>query len=482
MTAPVIVLFRRDLRLDDNPALSAACRSGAAVFPVYVMEEGPGLTEGSAARWWLHHSLASLHRALASHGLSLHLARGDTCKVVPALVSRIGARRVFWNRRYEPAGVACDTRLKALLGELGVDARSMEGNLLHDPLVIRNKQGTPFQVFTPFWRHCLDQEVGSPVPFIFPCPEPGAGIERIPGLCLEDLQLLPTIPWADRFQEAGEPGEEGALRRVRRFLLSQVSEYDQSRDVPSLDGTSRLSAHLHFGEIGVRRLNEMLREPSRESGIFPSGKGQERFLAELGWRDFAAHLLFHYPHTLEHPLREQFVRFPWRADPGGRLFTAWTRGRTGYPIVDAGMRQLWATGWMHNRVRMVVASFLVKHLRLKWQDGAQWFMDTLVDADPASNTLGWQWAAGCGADAAPYFRIFNPILQGEKFDAQGDYVRTWVPELSRLPGKYVHKPWTAPSLILAQARVVLGRDYPLPVVDHAQARSEALQALASLKD
>jgi len=445
------------------------------------MEDGPGLSEGAAARWWLHYSLDGLRGALSSHGMSLHLARGDSCKVVPELVSGVGARGVFWNRRYDPAGVACDTRLKALLRGMGVDARSLDANLLHDPLEIRNRQGTPFQVFTPFWRHCLDQEVGKPEPFEPPTLALTADFSRVPGVSLEDLQLLPSIPWAARFGEAGEPGEAGALRRASRFILSQVSGYDESRDVPSLDGTSRLSAHLHFGEVGVRRLNQMLREPSRESGVFPAGKGQERYLAELGWRDFAAHLLFHFPHTLDQPLRAQFSRFPWRADPGDRLFKAWTRGRTGYPIVDAGMRQLWATGWMHNRVRMVVASFLVKHLRLSWQLGAQWFMDTLVDADPASNTLGWQWAAGCGADAAPYFRIFNPVLQGEKFDMRGDYVRAWVPELARLPDKYIHKPWTAPALIQDHARVVLGRDYPLPVVDHSQARAEALQALSQLK-
>jgi deoxyribodipyrimidine photo-lyase len=277
------------------------------------------------------------------------------------------------------------------------------------------------------------------------------------------------------------PGEAGARERLAGFLRGPVSGYGETRDLPSVEGVSRLSPHLHFGEIGPRQVWAAAAELGRTRGIFPANAGVAKFLAEVGWREFAHHLMYHFPQTPEQPLRSEFARFPWRADPGGHLLKAWQRGRTGYPIVDAGMRQLWATGWMHNRVRMIVASFLVKHLRLSWTHGARWFWDTLVDADLASNTLGWQWSAGCGADAAPYFRIFAPVLQGEKFDAEGAYVRHWCPELARVPARFVHQPWTAPETVLAAAGVQLGKSYPRPVVDHAEARAEALRAFQSLR-
>ena len=295
-------------------------------------------------------------------------------------------------------------------------------------------------------------------------------------LALAELSLLPRLSWAAGFAGVWSPGEAGAVRQAKRFIARDMEGYAAGRDRPDREGTSRLSPHLHFGEISPRQIWSAIRAASKESGVFPPNRGGAVFLAEIGWREFAHHLLWHFPRTPESPLREKFERFPWAEDPGGRLLRAWQKGQTGYPIVDAGMRQLWATGWMHNRVRMVVGSFLVKHLRLPWQEGAAWFWDTLVDADLANNTLGWQWSAGCGADAAPYFRIFAPVRQGERFDPEGDYVRRWVPELAGLSAPFVHAPWEAPPLILAAAGVRLGETYPRPVVDHATARNEALAA------
>jgi deoxyribodipyrimidine photo-lyase len=293
------------------------------------------------------------------------------------------------------------------------------------------------------------------------------------------LALLPRLGWAEGFAERWQPGEAGALKRLKHFSARAMASYAEQRNFPEVDGTSALSPHLHFGEIGPRQIWAAVRAQSKESGIFPASRGAQVFLSEVGWREFAGHLLYHFPQTPAAPLREEFAAFPWVKSK--TLLRAWQKGLTGYPIVDAGMRQLWRTGWMHNRVRMIVASFLVKHLRISWEEGAAWFWDTLVDADLASNTFGWQWSAGCGADAAPYFRIFNPILQGKKFDPDGGYVRRWVPELDRLPSDFIHEPWTAPPLVLAAAGVTLGENYPAPVVAHGAAREAALAGFKSLR-
>lgn len=479
--SPTLLWFRQDLRLQDNPALGAAIERGGAILPVYILDESGegGWPLGGASRWWLHGSLAALDQALRGRGLRLILARGESGSVLRSLLAETGAGAVFWNRRYEPASIARDSAIKSELGARGIDARSFNASLLFEPQTIANKQGRPFQVFTPFWRHCLTLPVSRPVhgrDGAWPAPE------RWPvSLPLEALALRPAIPWDRGFTSVWTPGEAGARERLTGFLRGPVSDYGETRDLPSVEGVSRLSPHLHFGEIGPRQVWAAAADLGRERGIFPANAGVAKFLAEVGWREFAHHLVYHFPQTPEQPLRAEFARFPWRDDPGGRLLKAWQRGRTGYPIVDAGMRQLWATGWMHNRVRMIVASFLVKHLRLSWTHGARWFWDTLVDADLASNTLGWQWSAGCGADAAPYFRIFAPVLQGEKFDAEGAYVRRWCPELARLPARFLHQPWTAPESVLAAAGVALGKSYPRPVVDHAEARAEALRAFQSLR-
>jgi len=478
---PSLLWFRQDLRLQDNPALLAAATRGAAVIPVYILDDaGDGAwPAGGAARWWLHHALAALDAALRERGSRLIIARGEAVEVLRDLVRATGAGALFWNRRYEPAVIARDAIIKTEFSAAGLEVKSFNAALLHEPHTIANKQGKPFQVFTPFWRHCLTLPVTVPVKSAsaaVPAPE------RWPrSLALADLALLPAIRWDAGFPAYWEPGEAGAARRLKTFVARAMSEYADTRNLPDRDGTSMLSPWLHSGELSPRQIWAAVEACSRESGVFPPDNGARVFLSEVGWREFAHHLLYHFPHTPERPLRAEFERFPWAEDPGGVKLRAWQRGRTGYPIVDAGMRQLWHTGWMHNRVRMVVGSFLVKHLRLPWAHGATWFWDTLVDADLASNTLGWQWTAGCGADAAPYFRIFAPVLQGLKFDGNGDYVRRWVPELARLPAENIHAPWEAPAEVLAAAGVQLGGNYPRPIVDHAQARNAALAALKELR-
>ncbi|MEY2880682.1 MAG: hypothetical protein RLZZ15_3062 [Verrucomicrobiota bacterium] len=467
--------------MQDNPALLAAVEHGGPVVPLYILDDaGEGRwPAGGAARWWLRHSLAALDGALRERGSRLRLARGDSAEVLRAVAREVGAGAVFWNRRYEPAAVARDARIKAELLAHGIAARSFGAALLHEPHTIANREGRPFQVFTPYWRHCLTLPVAPPVKL-----PPGkiASPARWPqGAELAELELLPKRGWDAEFGPTWEPGEAAAARRLREFVSTAMGDYASERDAPGRDGTSRLSAALHWGEISPRQIWAAVEASARGSGVFPPSRGAGTFLTEVGWREFAHQLLFHFPHTAEAPLRESFQNFPWAEDPAGKKLRAWQRGLTGYPIVDAGMRQLWRTGWMHNRVRMIVASFLVKHLRLPWTLGAAWFWDTLVDADLASNTLGWQWSAGCGADAAPYFRIFAPVLQGRKFDAGGDYVRRWVPELARVPAEHLHAPWEAPPLELAAAGVQLGKNYPHPIVDHATARAEALAALRRMR-
>jgi len=469
---PIIVWFRQDLRLTDNPALAAAAASGAPVVALYILDEGGGWAPGGASRWWLHHSLAALAAALERRGGRLVLRRGPAAAVLDALIAETGAAAIHWNRCYEPEAVARDTGIKAGLEARGVAVRSFDAALLFEPWTVATRAGEPFRVYTPFWKACLAApEPPQPAPAPRHVPGPAAGPA---GDALADWSLLPMTPdWAGGLRAAWTPGEAGAVRRLESFLERAVARYKGDRDRPDLPGTSRLSPHLHFGEIGPRQVWHAIRAATA------GGAGVESFLSEIGWREFSHHLLFHFPTLPDRNWRPEFDAFPWRHDPAA--LAAWQRGRTGYPLVDAGMRELWTTGWMHNRVRMVVASFLVKHLLIDWRAGADWFWDTLVDADLANNAASWQWVAGCGADAAPYFRIFNPVIQGERFDPSGSYVRRWVPELARMPDAFVHKPWAADAVTLAGAGLRLGETYPRPIVDHATARDRALAALASLK-
>ena len=478
---PTLLWFRQDLRLQDNPALQAAMARGAAVIPVYILDDaGDGKwPAGGASRWWLHHSLASLDATLRMHGSRLVIARGNARGVLRELVNATEAGAVYWNRRYEPAGIARDRAIKTEFAAGGIETTSFNSALLNEPHTIKNKQDRPFQVFTPYWRNCLALPVAAPAKFASQVIPPPAKWPR--SLELGDLSLLPPVKWTLGLADTWQPGEAGGAKRLRLFAARAMASYADQRNRPDVDGTSMLSPWLHYGEIGPRQIWAAVKAHSKESGIFPPSNGARVFLSEVGWREFAHHLLFHFPSTPEQPLREEFAHFPWANDPGGMKLGAWQRGITGYPFVDAGMRQLWHSGWMHNRVRMVVASFLVKHLRLPWTEGAAWFWDTLVDADLANNTLGWQWSAGCGADAAPYFRIFAPVLQGVKFDPNGDYVRRWVPELAKLPTSHLHAPWEAPADVLAAAGVRLGDTYPRPLVDHGEARAAALAAFKQLR-
>jgi deoxyribodipyrimidine photo-lyase len=472
--SPALVWFRLDLRLTDNPALAAALKRGGPVVPVFIWapEEDGDWPPGGASRWWLHQSLKALAADLESSGARLVLRRGPALDALRALVRATGARAVFWNRRYEPALIARDRAVKEALRAEGLEVESFNSALLFEPWTVANRAGKPFQVFSPFWRHCLglaEPPPPQPAPEHLPAPPRWPTSEP-----LAALELEPKIDWAAGLRAAWQPGEAGALATLRRFLDGAFTAYAEQRNRPDLPGTSRLSPHLHFGELGPRQVWHSLKAWATRRGMPEAAWRCGQFLAEIGWREFAHHLLFHFPRTPTEPLRPEFARFPWRRNPEG--LRAWQRGRTGYPIVDAGMRELWATGWMHNRVRMIVASFLVKDLLVDWRAGARWFWDTLVDADLASNTLGWQWSAGCGADAAPYFRIFNPVSQGMKFDPSGDYVRRWVPELARLPAGWIHQPWAAPPAVLHQAGVELDCDYPRPGVSHAIAREVALEA------
>jgi deoxyribodipyrimidine photo-lyase len=393
-----------------------------------------------------------------------------------SLIKETGATAVFWNRRYEPAVIARDAKMKETLLAVGLAAESFNGALLHEPWTIQNQSRKPFQVFTPFWKHCLTKPAPSK-----PLPAPRS--IRSPNdwpksLQIEALGLEPEIKWAEEMRAAWHPGEAGAGVRLKRFLKDAVLNYSEDRNRPDRAGTSRLSPHLHFGEITPRQIWHAVRRHAEAKQIPETAWCARQFLSEIGWREFAHHLLYHFPHTPSEPLRADFKRFRWHKNVA--FLEAWQKGRTGYPIVDAGMRELWTTGWMHNRVRMIVASFLVKDLLLSWTEGAHWFWDTLVDADLAQNTLGWQWTAGCGADAAPYFRVFNPISQGKKFDPRGDYVRRRCPELKQLPDGWLHQPWQAPADILALAGVELDRTYPRPIVSHAIAREVALEAFSRI--
>ncbi|KAA3631345.1 MAG: deoxyribodipyrimidine photo-lyase [Proteobacteria bacterium] len=478
MSQPVVLWFREDLRIADHAALEAAVESGAPVVPVFVLDdEAPGDWRlGGASRWWLHHSLSALGASLEKLGSPLVVRSGRTVDVLASLVRETNAGAVYFHRRYEAVDREIESALHASIGET-VEVRRFAGRLLNEPEAVSNAAGDPFRVFTPFWKACLRlPEPHPPRPAPSMLKGPAAPVKGLP---LDALDLLPAGPdWSGGLRDAWEPGEKGAHRRLESFVEDAASRYHDRRDIPGDPGTSALSPHLHFGEISPRQVWHAVRVAQQADSSLT--RGGDAFLRELGWREFCHHLLFNWPEMPREPFNPKFSSFPWKEDGAG--FAAWTRGMTGYPMVDAGMRELWHTGWMHNRVRMLTASFLVKHLLIPWQRGEAWFWDTLVDADLANNACSWQWVAGSGADAAPYFRIFNPVLQGEKFDKRGHYVRRWVPELARLPDKHLHKPFAAPAAVLSQAGVRLGDTYPHPVVEHDFARRRALDAFDRVRN
>lgn len=463
MVHPIIVWFRNDLRLADHPALREASTQGPVV-PLYIYPEEEGdWPLGAASKVYLHESLTALKKDLPE----LVIRRGKALEVLLQLIEETGAQAVYWGRKYEPYSIKRDTQIKKSLKEKGLQVISYNHSLLLEPWQVLNKAGKPYTVFTHYYHAALKElEKKEPLP----APKRNYFQKPLDSLEVADLELLPKIHWDDKIRTHWKAGEKNVKDRLSAFCDRALSSYAETRDYPYLEqGVSHLSPALHFGEISPRTV--WFKASQRENA--------EPFLRQLIWRDFAHYLLYHFPDTDQQPFKKEFAAFPWKYDE--KLLCAWKKGLTGYPLVDAGMRELWETGWMHNRVRMVVASFLVKDLFLPWQAGARHFWDTLVDADLANNSFGWQWSAGCGADAAPFFRIFHPTLQSKKFDPQGEYIRKWVPELKDLADKWIHSPQEAPQSELIKAGIELGKSYPLPLVDHKEARAKAMAAYYSIR-
>jgi deoxyribodipyrimidine photo-lyase len=461
---PVLLWLRRDLRIGDNPALAAAVKTGRPIIPVFIRPQKDEI--GGASAWWRGRSLAVLREGLRKRGSDLLLRTGDPLAILAALVTETGAVEVHFNRTLEPEAIKTDIAVLASVPKHGATALDHPANRLHEPWRLKTGTGGSFKVFTPFWRR-LHEAYRPPAPL--PMPRKLRAPKSWPeGDAIDDWQV--TAKWSRGFAKEWTPGEAGADARLTQ-LLKTVEDYDESRDRPDWEGTSRLSPHLAWGEISVHEIWRRLSERHGEAAL--------PFLRQLGWRDFNSHLLYHFPKLPKEAWSAKFRSFPFL--PHGKGLAAWQRGVTGYPIVDAGMRQLWATGWMHNRVRMIAASFLIKDQLIDWRRGEAWFWETLVDADLAQNAGNWQWVAGSGADAAPYFRIFNPVTQSRKFDPDGAYIRRWVPELARLDAKTIHAPWEAAPLDLAAAGVVLGRDYPQPILEHDEARKRALAAYEKVR-
>lgn len=465
-----IVWFRQDLRCHDHEALSRACHMHDTVIPLYINETTPNPPMGSAQKWWLHHALESLAEELDRYQLPLCLKSGTPLEILQELIKTHHVTHVYWSRCYEPGAIARDTTIKKSLTEAGMSVTSCRGNLLIEPWNIKNGSGGFFKVFTPYWKRCLQDITTRPMHAITPLKQR----ITIDSERLSDWNLRPTSPnWAEGFTSYWQPGEQGALARFHEFITHDIHQYDTDRNRPDFSNTSRLSPHLHFGEISIHYMWQAIAALKMQTSIHH--KAIDTYLSELGWREFSYHLLYHVPDLPEASFKKQFDSFPWQHDPDG--LKRWQQGLTGYPIVDAGMRELWHTGYMHNRVRMIVASFLTKDLLIDWREGARWFWDTLLDADLASNSASWQWVSGSGADAAPYFRIFNPVLQGQKFDPEGNYIKRWVPELKSVPIKWIHNPWEASKRDLP---ITIGSDYPAPMIDQAFARDRALKYYKAL--
>ena len=464
--------FRQDLRISDNPALINAAELGE-VLPVYIFDtvNSGKHSIGAAQKIWLHYSLEALDKSL---GGKLLVYSGDPLDILLKLIAGSETNRVFWNRCYEPWQISRDKNIKAELNKKNIEVESYNGSLLWEPWEVLKQDGSPYKVFTPFFRRgCLSAKeprlpLGVPVNF-------SINDSNLSGLAIDELNLLPNKKWEKKITKKWKIGENAAKLKVTDFIANGLRDYKDGRNYPSQKNVSRLSPHLHWGEVSPNQV--WYSAVDSDPGL---SRNTDHFLSELGWREFSNSLLYFFPDLPSKNLQSRFDNFEWIEDP--KLLEAWQSGSTGFPIVDAGMRELWNTGYMHNRVRMIVGSFLVKNLRLDWRKGADWFWDCLVDADLANNSAGWQWIAGCGADAAPYFRVFNPILQGEKFDKEGHYTKTYLPELTNLPNKYLHAPWMAPELILEQAGIKLGKTYPKPIVDLKLSRERALEAFANLKN
>jgi deoxyribodipyrimidine photo-lyase len=472
--AKSIVWFRQDLRINDNPALKLACDQGS-IIPLYIFDDTlPKQAEmGGATRCWLHHALSDLAE---SFDQQLIIKSGDPKEILSALADEHNASHILWNRMYEPWARQRDADIKAYFKDSGTAVKSLNGSLLWEPMQVLKKDETPYKVFTPYYRNgCLNQ-----VEPRYPLDRPeiliAEGVEANAAEDIEALSLIPNVRWDEQMLKQWTITERAAGSKLQWFIKNAIVEYSDDRNLPAVRGTSQLSPYLHFGQISPNQAWYAIKDAFKGS---VSKKGVDTYLSELGWREFSYYLLYHFDDIQTKNFNKKFDKFPWRKDKTD--LKAWQRGVTGVPIIDAGMRELYQTGYMHNRVRMVVGSFLVKNLLLDWREGERWFWDCLVDADSASNSAGWQWVAGSGADASPYFRVFNPILQGEKFDKEGEYVKKYCPELKDLPKKYIHKPWEASHDILSAANVILGQDYPKPIVDLKETRVRALDAFNQIK-
>lgn len=469
-----VVWMRRSLRLADNPALLEATKNHKAVLCCFVLDPQDSWANGSAIRSWLDKSLRSLTQELVSKGSQLYIAQGNAVSEILRICEETKAKKLYVPKRYDSWGLFEEKKLQSKVSGLDLQLELLQSYLLWEPLDVLTNMKTPYKVYTAFWNACLKVPPPAkplPAPKTVHCPLTlfKASVE------IDKLKLKPKINWDSVFFEEWEVGETAAHKNLSRLLKSTISSYEVNRNIPGIAGTSRLSPHLALGEISPRQIWWKVLEKRGEKNLSFS---ELVYLKELVWREFSQHLIFHFPQLVSEPLRENFKRFPWKKDP--EAFDKWKRGMTGFPIVDAGMRELWKTGWMHNRVRMIVASFLVKNMMVSWKEGADWFQDTLVDFDLANNVLGWQWVAGCGVDASPFFRIFNPILQGEKFDKDGAYVKKWCPELAELPSKWIHQPFSAPASVLAEYGLVLGKNYPLPMLKLPESRDLALKAFKKI--
>lgn len=457
----IIFWFRQDLRLSDNPGLFEAAKKGA-VFPIYILDRREKL--GGAERWWLHHSLKNLDKSL---GGKLGIYSGDPETILLEIAKKNKIEGIYWNRCYTPYQITRDSKIKQAIKALQIPCLTFNSSLLWEPMSIAKSDGSSYKIYTPFSRACLQAE------------SPRSLLPPPPNLRLVDKQseldinsLLPIEKWVDNCALDWDVGEDAAEKKLKIFVREKVSGYKKNRDYPGIEGTSHLSPHLHFGEISPHQIWHSFKQKKDDDTTC--------FLSELIWREFSYYQLYNFPDLPKKNFQEKFNHFPWEMDK--KKLKAWQEGKTGYPIVDAGMRELMQTGYMHNRVRMIVASFLVKNLLIHWEEGAAWFLDYLVDGDLASNSANWQWVAGCGADAAPYFRVFNPVLQGEKFDSEGLYTRHFVPELASLDKKYLFKPWEAPEEVLKKAGITLGTTYPKPIVDQALSRTKALEAYGAMNE
>lgn len=467
-----IVWFRKDLRLHDNPALWEAANEGI-VIPVFIWseEDRRAYAASEASAWWLYHSLKQLETDLLQHGVQLVIKQGPDFDAIVDVMEQVGAESIYFNERYEPTERDRQMRIVGQLSSIGMDVRTFHGNLLFSPELL-NKQGEPYKVFTSFWKRGLQEVVDRPLPV----PELQGVENDISSLAINALGLPTDL---GTLQKYWQPGERAGTEQWAFFADDGMLHYKKERDLIAKGTSSRLSPYLAAGNSSARAIWHAAKRINEETKDVTAHQSIEAFLKQLMWREFAYHQLIHFPTMTDQPLRKQFNDFPWVGTP--EQYNLWKEGKTGYPLVDAGMRELRETGMMHNRVRMVAASFLVKHLLIPWQEGYAWFQHALVDFDTANNATGWQWVTGCGIDAAPYFRIFNPYLQSEKFDPNGAYIKQWIPELANLPAKYIHKPFEAPEDILQEAGIQLGVTYPYPIVDHATARKRALHAYDTIK-